>query len=96
MEQQNYVEKMNLELQQQANEVDEAVMEMTMHKRNLEQCEENLRISRKSYEVGMEPLSDLLTAQLMWQQSYAELVEARYQVKIKMTRWRKAAGQISF
>lgn len=96
MEQQNYVEKMNLELQQHANEVDEAVLEMTMHKRNLEQCEENLRISRKSYEVGMEPLSDLLTAQLMWQQSYAELVEARYQVKIKMTRWRKAAGQISF
>ena len=95
MEQQNLVEKMNLELQQQANYVDEAMLELSMRQRSVEQCEENLRISKKSYDVGMEPLSDLLTAQLLWQQAYADLVESRYQVKIKMIRYRKAAGQIN-
>ena len=85
---------MNLDLQQQANIVDEARLELKLRKRNLEQCEENLRISRKSYSVGMETLSEVLTAQLLWQQAYAELVESRYQAKVKMMKWRKAAGRL--
>ena len=86
--------KLNLDLQQQANLVDEAQLEVSLRQRNLEQCEENLRISRKAYSVGMEKLSDLLTAQLLWQQAYAELVESRYQLKVKMMKWKKAAGLI--
>lgn len=94
MEQQSLCEKMDLELQQQVNEVDEANLEVALRKRNLEQCEENLRISRKSYDVGYETLSDLLTAQLLWQQAYAELVETKYQLKNKLIKWRKAAGKL--
>ena len=86
--------KLNLDLQQQANLVDEAQLEVSLRQRNLEQCEENLRISRKAYSVGMEKLSDLLTGQLLWQQAYAELVESRYQLKVKMMKWKKAAGLI--
>lgn len=94
MEQQSLCEKMDLELQQQVNEVDEANLEVALRKRNLEQCEENLRISRKSYDVGYETLSDLLTAQVLWQQAYAELVETKYQLKNKLIKWRKAAGKL--
>ena len=94
MEQQSLCEKMDLELQRQVNEVDEANLEVAMRKRNLEQCEENLRISRKSYDVGYETLSDLLTAQLLWQQAYAELVETKFQLKSKIIKWRKAAGKL--
>lgn len=86
--------KMNLDLQQQANEVDEARLELKLRKRNLEQCEENLRISRKAYLVGMETLSEMLTAQLLWHQAYAELIESRYQAKVKIMKWRKAAGRL--
>lgn len=93
-EQQSLCEKMDLELQRQVNEVDEANLELAMRKRNLDQCEENLRISRKSYDVGYETLSDLLTAQLLWQQAYAELVETKYQLKSKLIKWRKAAGKL--
>ena len=91
----NLVEKMNLELQQQANLVDEAMLELTLRQRNLEQCQENLRVSQKSYAVGLETLSDLLNAQLLWQQAYAELAESKYQAKTKMMQWRKAAGRLS-
>ncbi|MBQ9546720.1 MAG: TolC family protein [Bacteroidales bacterium] len=94
MNQENLNEKMNLEVQQMANYVDEAILELSMRQRNVEQCEENLRISRKAYSVGMESLSELLTAQLLWQQAYAEQVESKFQVKIKMMKWRKAAGKI--
>lgn len=94
MNQENYTEKMNLEIQQEANHVDEALLELSLRKRNLEQCAENLRISRKTYDVGMESLSDLLTAQLLWQQAYADVVDSKFQVKINMMKWRKAAGRI--
>lgn len=94
LEQQSLSEKMNLELQQQANEVEEAGLELAMRRRNLEQCAENLRMSRKAYSVGYERLSELLTAQLLWQQAYAELVEAKYQQSIKIVKWQKAAGRL--
>ncbi len=94
MEQASLCEKMGLELQQHANEVEEAGLELVMRQENLEQCAENLRISRKSYSVGYESLSDLLMAQLLWQQAYTELVETRYLLKIKTVKWRKAAGQL--
>jgi outer membrane protein TolC len=94
LRQEELADKMNLDLQQQANNVDEARLELQLRKRNLDQCEENLRTSRKAYSVGMETLSEVLTAQLLWQQAYAELVESRYQAKVKIMKWRKAAGRI--
>ena len=86
--------QMMMDLQQQANEVDEARLELQLRKRNLDQCEENLHISHSAYSVGMETLSDLLTAQVLWQEAYAQLIESRYTAKVKMMKWRKAAGRI--
>ncbi len=94
LRQEEYTDKMNLDLQRQANDVDEAKLELQLRKRNLSQCEENLNISRSAYSVGMETLSDLLTAQVLWQEAYAQLVESRYTAKVKMMKWRKAAGRI--
>ena len=39
-------------------------------KRSLEQAEENMKVSGKQYEVGLETLSDYLEAQVLWQQAY--------------------------
>ena len=94
MRQQELADKMNLDLQRHANEVDEARLELQLRKRNLDRCEENLRVSRSAYSVGMETLSELLVAQVLWQEAYAELVESRYQTKVKMMKWRKAAGKL--
>ena len=94
LRQEELTDKMNLDLQQQANEVDEAQLELQLRKRNLEQCEENLHLSRSAYSVGMETLSELLTAQVLWQEAYAQLIESRYMAKVKMMKWRKAAGRI--
>ena len=88
------MEKMDLELQQQANLLEEAQLEYCLRQRHLEQCAENLRVSRKSYDVGLEPLTDLLTAQVLWQQAYADKAEAAYQLKSSLMKWRKAAGRL--
>ena len=94
MEQASLNEKMQLEQQQLANEVEEAQMELVMRQQNLEQCAENLRVSQKSYSVGYETLSDLLEAQLLWQKAYAELIETKYLLNIKAVKWRKTAGTL--
>ena len=52
-------------------------------------------MSRKAYSVGYETLSDLLTAQVLWQQAYADWVEAKYQQRIKFVKWQQAAGKLN-
>ena len=94
VERQNLMEKMDLELMQQAQLLEEAQLEYRLRQRHLEQCAENLRVSRKSYDVGLEPLSDLLAAQLLWQQAYADKAEAAYQLKSCRVKWLKAAGRL--
>lgn len=94
VERQNLLEKMDLELMQQAQLLEEAQLEYRLRQRHLEQCAENLRVSRKSYDVGLEPLSDLLAAQLLWQQAYADKAEAAYQLKSCRVKWLKAAGRL--
>ena len=94
LERADYLEKMDLELMQKANQVNETMRELQLREKYLEECGENLRISRKSYDVGLETLSDLLTAQVLWQEAYANRVETRYKLKSRWMEWRKAAGRL--
>jgi outer membrane protein TolC len=66
-----------------------------MNETALEQAEENLRVTRDSYEVGMETITEYLIAQTQWQQVYSELIDAKADFKIKETAWLKASGRLS-
>ena len=96
LEEKSLREKMNLDLRKRADELEEAGLDLQMKRQNLLQSEENLRISRKAYEVGNQTLSDLLTAQLLWQQGFADFVEAKFEQNIKYVMWQKAAGKIVY
>ena len=91
-EQQNLTEQMQLELAQADNNLTEAQTELTITKRNLEQAEENMRLARQQYDVGTEPLSQLLDAQAQWQQASANHVKAKCQLQIAYTKLLKAQG----
>ncbi len=75
LERQDLVEKMQLELSQATDNLDEARLEAELAVKSLSQAEENLQLSRKQYEAGMESISDLLEAQTLWQQAFAAKVE---------------------
>lgn len=62
----------------------------------LEQAEENLRVTRDNYEVGMETITEYLIAQTNWQQAFSELIDSKADFKIKETAWLKATGRLSF
>ena len=92
MEQQDLNEKMQLELLQATNLLQEAALEIQVTNKSVEQAAENMRLSKKHYEVGTEPLSDYLEAQALWQQANASSVEARCNYLVAYTKYLKARG----
>jgi len=61
----------------------------------LKEAEENLRVSRDNYEVGMETISDFLMAQTHWQKANTELIDSKADFKIKETVWMKVTGRLN-
>ena len=87
-------EKMELELNQNLNELEESQMEVQLTTRSLEQAEENMKVSRDHYDVGMETISDHLEAQTIWQKAYSDLIRAKTSARLSETRYLKAAGRL--
>lgn len=94
LQQQNMNEQMLLELTQTANNLDEAKLESELADRSLQQAEENRRVSKSQYEVGLETLSDHLEAQAMWQQAYETQVDAHFQLYLNYVAYLKATGTL--
>lgn len=92
IERENLSEQMTLELTQAINNLDEALLEVELSENSMKEADENLRISSKQYEAGMETLSDHLEAQAMWQQTYQTKIDAQFSLSIAYTEFKKAAG----
>ena len=95
LEQADMNEKMLLELTLAANNLDEARLESELSDRSLQQAEENMRVSKKQYEVGLETLSDYLEAQTLWQQAYCVQVDAHFRLYLNYVEYLKATGTLS-
>ena len=95
MDQADLNEKMYLELTQAANNLDEAKLQTALADRSLEQADENRRISKGEYDAGLEPLSDHLEAQALWQQAYETKVDAYFQLYLSYVKYLKAAGELT-
>lgn len=93
-EQQDLVNKMSLEIKQCANQLDESIMELRLATKSVEQAAENLRTSRRAFDVGLESLSDLLEAQTLWQQACAKRAIAESQIIVNRVKYLKACGQL--
>ena len=94
LEQADLTEKMRLEAMQASNNLHEALMEIDITRKSVEQAEENMKMSRQQYEVGTETLSDYLEAQTLWKQANANAVEARCACLIAHTKYLKAVGAL--
>lgn len=85
---------LQLEVEQARLNLNLAYERIQMSETALEQAEENLRVTRDNYEVGMEKLTDLLKAQTRWQEAHSNLIDAKTDFKIKKTKWLKATGRL--
>ncbi len=94
LERQNLTEMMELELQQADNKRKEAEKEVEIAEETVREAEANMTSSQKSYENGMETLSDYMESQLLWQQAMAANVEAHYQLYLSKVNYNRANGTL--
>ena len=62
-------ELLKIRMQNAWNGVQEAYQQLLLAQRSIEQAEENLRLNRDYYRAGTSKMSDLLEAQMLYQQS---------------------------
>ena len=88
-----FSEKMQLEVSQALNMLDESELEIKLTESAFNEATESLRESRKSYEIGMETLVNYMDTQSIWQKSWAEFVSAKINYQIAKAKYLKALGQ---
>ncbi len=91
----NNTELLNIRLQNAWNGVKEAHAQLVLSYQNIEQASENLRLHRDYYRAGTCTMSDLLQAQLLYQQAMDHRTEMLADYQNKSLEYRQAAGIIS-
>ena len=84
---------LKIRMQNAWNNVEEARQQLQIAQRSIEQAEENLRLNRDYYKAGTSKMSDLLEAQLFYQQSLDRRTDAFANYQNKLLEYRQATGQ---
>lgn len=92
-EQHDKAQLLQIRMQNAWNNVEEARQQLDIAKRSIEQAEENLRLNRNFYRAGTSKMSDLLEAQLLYQQSLDRRTDAYADYQNKLLEYRQATGQ---
>ena len=79
--------------QKAANDVAEAQSQLVLAEQSILQAEENLRIHRDTYGAGTSTMSDLLQAQLLYQQTLDQRTDAYVALQTALLDYRHATGQ---
>lgn len=86
-------ELLKIRMQKAWNDVEESYQQLDITRRSIEQAEENLRLNRDFYRAGTSKMSDLLEAQLLYQQACDRHTEAYADYQNKQLEYRQAVGQ---
>ena len=86
-------ELLKIRMQNARNGVEEAYQQLQIANRSIEQAEENLRLNRDYYRAGTSRMSDLLEAQLLYQQALDKHTDAFADYQNKLLEYRQAIGQ---
>ena len=92
-EQRDKAELLKIRMQNAYNNVVEARQQLDIAQRSIEQSEENLRLHRNFYKAGTTKMSDLLEAQLLYQQSLDRRTDAYADLQNKILEYRQAIGR---
>ncbi len=86
-------ELLKIRMQNAWNNVEESRQQLQIAQRSIEQAEENLRLNRDYYRAGTSKMSDLLEAQLLYQQALDRRTDAYADYQNKLLEYRQATGQ---
>ena len=92
-EQNDKAELLQIRMLNAWNSVVEARQQLQIAQRSIEQAEENLRLNRDYYRAGTSRMSDLLEAQMLYQQALDSRTDAVAEYHNKVLEYRQATGQ---
>ncbi|MBE6269956.1 MAG: TolC family protein [Prevotella ruminicola] len=84
---------LKIRMQNAWNGVEESYQQLQLAQRSIEQADENLRLNRNYYRAGTSKMSDLLEAQLLYQQSLDKHTDAFAAYQNKILEYKQATGQ---
>ena len=90
---QDNAQLLQIRMQKAWNDVVEAQQQLTLAQRSIEQAEENLRLNRNYYQAGTSTMSNLLEAQLLYQQARDKHTDAYATLQNKLLEYRQSTGQ---
>ena len=82
-----------IRMQQAWNDVEEAFQQLSIADRSIEQAAENLRLNRDYYRAGTCSMSDLLQAQMLYQQAMDNRTDTFAAYQNAILAYRQAVGQ---
>jgi outer membrane protein TolC len=83
---------LQIRMQNAWNGVEESYLQLQLAQRCIEQTEENLRLNRDYYRAGTSRMSDLLEAQLLYQQACDKHTDAFADYHQKLLEYRQSVG----
>jgi outer membrane protein TolC len=86
-------ELLSIRIQKAWNDIEEARSQLQLAALSILQSAENLRIQRDTYQAGTSTMSDLLQAQLLYQQTLDQRTEAYIALQTAFLDYRHATGQ---
>ncbi len=90
---QDQSELLLIKMQDAWNDVVEAYKQLTIAERSIEQSAENLRLNRNFYDAGTTTMSDLLEAQMLYQQARDRRTDAFASYQNSILAYKQAVGQ---
>ena len=84
---------LTIRMQKARNDVEEAQSQLDLAQQSIDQAAENLRIHRDTYQAGTATMSDLLQAQLLYQQTLDQRTDAYIALQTALLDYRHATGQ---
>ena len=84
---------LKIRMQNAWNGVEESYQQLQLSAHSIEQASENLRLNRNYYRAGTSKMSDLLEAQLLYQQSLDKHTDAFAAYQNKILEYKQATGQ---
>ena len=91
-EQEDKSEMLKIRMQKAWNDVSESQLQLSIAERSIKQAEENLRLNRNQYKAGVSRMTDLLEAQLLYQQALDRRTDAYADYRNRLLDYRQAIG----
>ena len=86
-------QQLQIRMQNTWNGAEESYQQLLLAQRSIEQAEENLRLNRNYYKAGISKMSDLLEAQMLYQQSLDHRTDAYADLQLRLLEYKQATGQ---